>query len=263
MGTPCWASPTFHPFSRAWCVGLSSLCPHSDASATQPTSKAVHHWFNSLLYPKWKLNLKAVMFEVIPSTILFYFHVPDLTSVTWYLPFQQETFTRSCQKQEQTKTSRQLSFPLPRRKHTCFLGEAPRKCNGLWSTILNGNSKSHWYHMPSVSRHGYIHLKNFWCGFWGVGWFLSRWSVHICFVYSFLVLKRGKLYSLARNALTPLTLRKYRHISRLDHIFCLKVSLRLLALSTVSRNVFSSQSVYIFKGYSQCPVSPPAEEPFR
>lgn len=67
----------------------------------------------------------------------------------------------------------------------------------------------------------------------------------ICFVYSFLDLKQGKLYNLANNPLTPLTLRKYHHnISRLDHIFCLKVSLRILALSTVSRNVFSSQ--YLF-----------------
>lgn len=66
----------------------------------------------------------------------------------------------------------------------------------------------------------------------------------ICFVYSFLDLKQGKLYSLARSPLTPLTFRKYHHISRLDHIFCLKVSLRLSALSTVSKNVFSPQ--YLF-----------------
>lgn len=66
----------------------------------------------------------------------------------------------------------------------------------------------------------------------------------ICFVYSFLDLKQGKLYSLARNPLTPHTLGKYQCISRLDHIFCLKVSLRLLAVSTVSRNVFSSQCLF-------------------
>lgn len=133
---------------------LQSLSPFRCLCHTA-NLQAVHHWFNWLLYPKWKLNLKAVMFEVTPSTILFYFHVPDLTSVTWYLPFQQERFAHSCLPEAATDRNQQAAFiSSAQKKHTCFPGEPPRKCNGLWSAVLSGNSKSHWYHIPSVSRLG-------------------------------------------------------------------------------------------------------------
>lgn len=211
--------------------------PHS-----QPPGSA--HWFNWLLYPKWKLNFKAVMFEVTPSTILFYFRVPDLTSVTWYLPFQQERFTRSCLPEAATDKNQQAAFiSSAQKKHTCFLGEPPRKCNIECSTEWELKKSLKPY--AQCLKAWLSPLKEF------LVWFLGSWvlgflagEVCICFVYSFLDLKQGKWYSLARNPLTPLTLRKYHCICRLHHIFCLKVSLRLLALSTVSRNVFSSQ--YLF-----------------
>lgn len=187
------------------------------------------------------------MFEVTPSTILLYFHVPDLTSVTWYLPFQKERFTQSCLPEAATDKNQQAAFiSSAQKKHTCFLGEPPRTCNIECSTK--------WELKKSLVPYAQS-LKAWLCplkellvcflGSWVLGFSSHRWSVYICFVYSFLDLKRGKLYSLARNPLIPLTLRKYQCVCRLDHIFCLKVSLRLLAVSTVSRNVFSSQCLFI------------------
>lgn len=95
---------------------LQSLSPFRCLCHTA-NLQAVHHWFNWLLYPKWELNLKAVMFEVTPSTILFYFRVPDLTLLSpGICPSNRRgSHTAVCQKRQQTEASRQLSYPLPRR----------------------------------------------------------------------------------------------------------------------------------------------------
>lgn len=125
IGTPCRASPTFHPFSRARCLGLSSLCPHSDASATQPTSRQCITDLTGSSTPseswtwmQWCLNsfLQPFFFIFVRQTSLL---SPGICPSN-----RRGSHTGVCLKQQQTKTSRQLSFPLPRKTHTCFLGEA-------------------------------------------------------------------------------------------------------------------------------------------
>lgn len=129
IGTPCRASPTFHPFSRAWCLGLSSLYPHSDI---QPTSRqCTTDWpGSSTPSESWTWKQWCLKSFLQPFFIIFVSQT-SLLSPGICPSNRRGSHTDACQKQQQTKTSRQLSFPLPRKKHACFLGEAPRKCNGL------------------------------------------------------------------------------------------------------------------------------------
>lgn len=191
-GTPCRPTPTIHPISAVWCLGRSSLCPHSGARFTQPSSKQYATGLVCSSSPEWNLIFQAKQLwwlKLLLQASYFIFMCRTSPLSRSICPSDRRgSHTAVCQKWHQTETSKQLSYPLPRTQ-TCFLRETPRKHNGWQNAVLNRNSKSHWHH-PQCLQIGSSPLKQFlvWV-FWELGLgFFGGWRGCVCLFCCFVFL---------------------------------------------------------------------------
>lgn len=133
LGHPV-GQPLPFPISAVWCLGHSSLCPHSDAHFTQAPSRQCTTGLVCSSSPSetWSFRERSCDDWSCSFNHPFLFSCagPHLSHTVSALPTGEVHTQLSARGGSRQKPASSFHILFPEKKQTCFLGETPRKHKG-------------------------------------------------------------------------------------------------------------------------------------